>query len=54
MAVGAGTVLDADAARKCVDAGARFLTSPGFVPEGRRGMQRAWDMAVLPGAMTPT
>src|ERR1039458_5074774 len=33
MAVGAGTVLDDESARKCVDAGARFLTSPGFVPE---------------------
>jgi 2-dehydro-3-deoxyphosphogluconate aldolase/(4S)-4-hydroxy-2-oxoglutarate aldolase len=31
--VGAGTVLDVETARRCVDAGARFLTSPGFIPE---------------------
>src|SRR5579871_2417884 len=28
--VGAGTVLNTDTARRCVDAGARFLTSPSF------------------------
>lgn len=33
MIVGAGTVLDADPARRCLDAGARFLTSTG--PHGR-------------------
>ena len=31
--VGAGTVLDEQAARRSIDAGARFITSPGFVPE---------------------
>ena len=30
MIVGAGTVLDTETARKCVDAGASFLTAPGF------------------------
>src|ERR1700690_2914388 len=33
MVVGAGTVLDAETARRCLDAGAAFLTSTGFVPE---------------------
>src|ERR1700756_2605500 len=33
LLVGAGTVLDTDTARACVDAGATFLTSPGFVPK---------------------
>ena len=33
MVVGAGTVLDTETARRCLDAGAQFLTSPGFVPE---------------------
>src|SRR5580700_3845524 len=33
MVIGAGTVLDTETARRCLDAGARFLTSPGFVPE---------------------
>ena len=28
--VGAGTVLNVDAARKCLDAGAEFLVSPGL------------------------
>ena len=28
--IGAGTVLDAEAGRRCLDAGAQFLVSPGF------------------------
>src|SRR5215472_18867617 len=32
IAVGAGTVLDAETARKCIDAGACFLTAPSFNP----------------------
>ena len=28
--VGAGTVLDSETAQRCLDAGARFLVSPGF------------------------
>ena len=53
IAVGAGTVLDEETARKCVDAGACFLTSPNFnaavVEFAVRG-----NTAVLPGALTPT
>ena len=30
MIVGGGTVLDVETAKKCVDAGAHFLTAPGF------------------------
>jgi 2-dehydro-3-deoxyphosphogluconate aldolase/(4S)-4-hydroxy-2-oxoglutarate aldolase len=53
LIVGAGTVLDLGWARRCLDAGARFLTSPGFdrkivdfaVHEG---------VVVFPGASTPT
>ncbi len=33
MIVGAGTVLDTETARRCLDAGAKFLTSPGLVME---------------------
>ena len=33
MVVGAGTVLDIDMARRCLAAGAKFLTSPGLVME---------------------
>jgi 2-dehydro-3-deoxyphosphogluconate aldolase / (4S)-4-hydroxy-2-oxoglutarate aldolase len=53
LAVGAGTVLDVEAAHQSVDAGARFLTSPGFIPEV---VAYANEMAivVLPGALTPT
>jgi 2-dehydro-3-deoxyphosphogluconate aldolase/(4S)-4-hydroxy-2-oxoglutarate aldolase len=53
MAVGAGTVLDEEAARSCVDAGARFLTSPGFIPEVT-AFANLVDVVVLPGALTPT
>jgi len=53
MAVGAGTVLDDTLARQCVDAGARFLTSPGFVPEVVAYAKKA-DVVVFPGALTPT
>ena len=53
MAVGAGTVLDEENARLCVDAGARFLTSPGFVPEVAAYANNV-NVVVLPGALTPT
>jgi 2-keto-3-deoxy-6-phosphogluconate aldolase len=33
MVVGAGTVLDTGTASRCLDAGAKFLTSPGLVME---------------------
>jgi 2-dehydro-3-deoxyphosphogluconate aldolase/(4S)-4-hydroxy-2-oxoglutarate aldolase len=53
LAVGAGTVLDDTLARQCIDAGARFLTSPGFVPEVVAYAKKA-DVVVFPGALTPT
>jgi 2-dehydro-3-deoxyphosphogluconate aldolase/(4S)-4-hydroxy-2-oxoglutarate aldolase len=53
MAVGAGTVLDEDAARSCVEVGARFLTSPGFIPEVV-AYANTVNVVVLPGALTPT
>jgi len=53
MVVGAGTVLDVETAQRCVDAGARFLTSPGFVPAVVEfAVQKG--IVVLPGALTPT
>jgi hypothetical protein len=51
--VGAGTVLDLETARRCLDAGARFLTSPGLdlsVVE----FSRAEKVAVWPGVLTPS
>jgi 2-dehydro-3-deoxyphosphogluconate aldolase/(4S)-4-hydroxy-2-oxoglutarate aldolase len=53
MVIGAGTVLDVETARRCVDAGARFLTSPGFVPEVVEFALKN-DVVVFPGALTPT
>lgn len=53
MIVGAGTVLDAETAGRCLDAGARFLTSPGLVPEVVE-FAVANDVVVFPGALTPT
>ena len=51
--VGAGTVLSADDARACVDAGARFIVSPGLdVPTVEAA--RALGVPVMPGALTPT
>jgi len=51
--VGAGTVLDLETARKCIDAGAGFLTAPSFNPAIVEFGAKA-DMAILPGALTPT
>ena len=51
--VGGGTVLYEDEARRCIDAGARFLTSPGFVPEVVAYARKA-EVVVFPGALTPT
>jgi 2-dehydro-3-deoxyphosphogluconate aldolase/(4S)-4-hydroxy-2-oxoglutarate aldolase len=53
LAIGAGTVLDEGLARQAIDAGARFLTSPGFVPEVVAYANKA-DVVVFPGALTPT
>ena len=53
LIVGAGTVLDEEHARRCVDAGARFLTSTGFVPEVVAYAKKA-GVVVFPGALTPT
>jgi 2-dehydro-3-deoxyphosphogluconate aldolase / (4S)-4-hydroxy-2-oxoglutarate aldolase len=53
LMVGAGTVLDVDTARQCIDAGAHFLTSPAL---DRASTELAFkeSIAVLPGALTPT
>jgi 2-dehydro-3-deoxyphosphogluconate aldolase/(4S)-4-hydroxy-2-oxoglutarate aldolase len=51
--IGAGTVLDADQAKACVEAGARFIVSP-IVDEETIAWCRRAEVAVLPGALTPT
>jgi 2-dehydro-3-deoxyphosphogluconate aldolase/(4S)-4-hydroxy-2-oxoglutarate aldolase len=53
MIVGAGTVLDIETARKCVDAGAKFLTSTGLVPEVAAFALKS-NVLAIPGALTPT
>jgi 2-dehydro-3-deoxyphosphogluconate aldolase/(4S)-4-hydroxy-2-oxoglutarate aldolase len=53
MLVGAGTVLDADTARRAVGAGALFITSTGM-DIGVVGLAVEEGVLVLPGALTPT
>lgn len=53
MVIGAGTVLDAATAAHCRDAGAHFISSPGFVPEVVEFALEN-DLVVLPGALTPS
>jgi 2-dehydro-3-deoxyphosphogluconate aldolase/(4S)-4-hydroxy-2-oxoglutarate aldolase len=51
--IGAGTVLNAADARRCIDAGAQFLVSPGF---NRATVELAVRDAtlIMAGALTPT
>jgi 2-dehydro-3-deoxyphosphogluconate aldolase/(4S)-4-hydroxy-2-oxoglutarate aldolase len=53
MLVGAGTIMDTEMARKCVDAGAGFLTSPGLDLAIIEFATKK-EVAVLAGALTPT
>ena len=53
LLVGAGTVTDADTARRAIEAGARFVVSPVF----RRNVIdacREHDVPAMPGCFTPT
>jgi 2-dehydro-3-deoxyphosphogluconate aldolase/(4S)-4-hydroxy-2-oxoglutarate aldolase len=51
--VGGGTLLDLDTARRCMDVGARFLTSPGFDLEIVEFAAKE-KLCVMAGALTPT
>jgi 2-dehydro-3-deoxyphosphogluconate aldolase / (4S)-4-hydroxy-2-oxoglutarate aldolase len=51
--IGAGTVLDAEAARRCVDAGAQFLVSPGLNLSTVEFAVQSGTL-MLAGALTPT
>ena len=51
--IGAGTVTDAETARRAVDAGAEFIVTPCLVPEVIDAAHRA-NVAVLPGALSPS
>jgi 2-dehydro-3-deoxyphosphogluconate aldolase / (4S)-4-hydroxy-2-oxoglutarate aldolase len=53
LVVGAGTVLTEDAAQRCLDAGAHFITSTGFDP-GVIELTLKANIVAIPGALTPT
>jgi 2-dehydro-3-deoxyphosphogluconate aldolase / (4S)-4-hydroxy-2-oxoglutarate aldolase len=53
VVLGAGTVLDAETAGRCIAAGARFIVAPGFDLETVRAAH-ALGAPVMPGALTPT
>lgn len=51
--IGAGTVLDAATAQRCIDAGAEFIVSPGFDLETVK-LSKQVGKLVMAGALTPT
>jgi 2-dehydro-3-deoxyphosphogluconate aldolase/(4S)-4-hydroxy-2-oxoglutarate aldolase len=51
--IGAGTVLNADAARRCLDAGAEFLVSPGLNLQ-TVAFAATEGKLIMAGALTPT
>jgi 2-dehydro-3-deoxyphosphogluconate aldolase / (4S)-4-hydroxy-2-oxoglutarate aldolase len=53
LIVGAGTVLDIETARRCLDAGAKFLTSTGLDLQIVEFAVKQ-NVVVLPGALTPS
>jgi 2-dehydro-3-deoxyphosphogluconate aldolase/(4S)-4-hydroxy-2-oxoglutarate aldolase len=53
MVVGAGTVLDTETAQRCLDAGAKFITSTGLVMDVVEFAVKN-GVTVMPGAMTPS
>jgi 2-dehydro-3-deoxyphosphogluconate aldolase / (4S)-4-hydroxy-2-oxoglutarate aldolase len=53
MIIGAGSVLDAETARRCLDAGAKFLTTDGLILEVVECATME-DVGVFPGALSPT
>jgi 2-dehydro-3-deoxyphosphogluconate aldolase / (4S)-4-hydroxy-2-oxoglutarate aldolase len=53
LVVGAGTVLDVDSAKRCIDAGAEFLVSPGLDVEVVK-LANKQGMLMMAGALTPT
>jgi 2-dehydro-3-deoxyphosphogluconate aldolase/(4S)-4-hydroxy-2-oxoglutarate aldolase len=51
--IGAGTVLDAETAQRCIDAGAAFIVSPALDLE-TVALCRRLSVPIFPGALTPT
>jgi 2-dehydro-3-deoxyphosphogluconate aldolase/(4S)-4-hydroxy-2-oxoglutarate aldolase len=53
LIVGAGTVVDSETAHRCLDAGAKFLTSTGLDIQVVEFALKH-DVVIFPGALTPT
>jgi len=53
LIVGAGTVWDVETARRCLDAGAEFLTSTGLDLKTVE-FARSRNVVIFPGALTPS
>ena len=53
LLLGAGTVLDAQTAQRCIDAGAEFIVSPGFDLATVKLVKSAGKL-MMAGALTPT
>jgi 2-dehydro-3-deoxyphosphogluconate aldolase / (4S)-4-hydroxy-2-oxoglutarate aldolase len=53
VVVGAGGVFDIETARRCLEAGAQFLTSDALDPE-MVNFALTHDVVVIPGTLTPT
>lgn len=53
MHIGAGTVINAEQARKAIDAGAQFIVSPGLSAEVAEICKQN-EIPYLPGCATPT
>ena len=51
--VGGGTVLDVETAQRCLDAGVKFITSPGLVPDVL-DFTLKHNVVAIPGALTPS
>jgi len=52
--IGAGTVLDADCARACIDAGAQFISSPALDVPTVELVAKKPHILMMAGALTPT
>ena len=53
MYIGAGTVINADQAKRAVDAGAKFIVSPGLSKEVAEFCKQS-GVTYFPGCVTPT
>lgn len=53
MYIGAGTVINGEQAREALDAGAKFVVSPGLSPEAAEVCREA-GVPYFPGCVTPT